>query len=78
VFHHMGGEYWDFWNAGTTGKNGMREVLIARQSQDGSWDGRGDAHAGAGGTVMATSLSLLTLEVYYRHLPLYQRVDTQK
>jgi len=78
VFHHMGGEYWDFWNAGTGGK-GMREVLIERQNKDdGSWDGRGDAHAGAGGTVMSTSPSLLTLEVYYRHLPLYQRVDTQK
>jgi len=27
---------------------------------------------------MKTALSLLTLEVYYRHLPLYQRVDTKK
>jgi hypothetical protein len=27
---------------------------------------------------METSLSLLSLEVYYRHLPLYQRVNTTK
>jgi hypothetical protein len=26
-----------------------------------------------GGRIMWTSLSLLTLEVYYRHLPLYRK-----
>jgi hypothetical protein len=39
----------------------------------GSWSPAGDAHAGAGGRLMITSLSVLTLEVYYRHLPLYRR-----
>ena len=74
----MGGDAWDFWNKGTTGKNGMRDILIERQEKDGSWNPQGDGHAGAGGRIMQTSLSLLTLEVYYRHLPLYQRVDTKK
>jgi hypothetical protein len=78
VFHHMGGGAWDDWNRGTTGKNGMRDILIERQDRDGSWNPQGDAHAGAGGRIMQTSLSLLTLEVYYRHLPLYQRIDTKK
>lgn len=79
VFHHMGGEYWEFWNKGTNGKNGMRDVLLGRQDKDGSFNPAGDAHSGgAGGRIMCTSLSLLTLEVYYRHLPLYQRVDTEK
>ncbi len=78
VMHHMGGDYWDFWNKGDKGNNGMRESLIARQDRDGSWNPQGDAHSGAGGRIMQTSLSLLTLEVYYRHLPLYQRVDTKK
>jgi hypothetical protein len=78
VYHHMGGEFWDFWNAGPGGKNGMRDVLVEQQGRDGSWDPSGDSHAGAGGRIMQTSLSLLTLEVYYRHLPLYQRVDTKK
>ena len=33
----------------------------------------------AGGRIMVSSLSLLTLEVYYRHLPLYRRdVGTAK
>jgi hypothetical protein len=72
VFHHMGGDYWDFWNKGPKGKNGMRDVLLGRQEKNGSWAGS------QGGRIMGTSLSLLTLEVYYRHLPLYQRVDTKK
>ena len=29
--------------------------------------------ADGGGRIMFTSLSLLTLEVYYRHLPLYRK-----
>jgi hypothetical protein len=76
VMHHAGGEAWEFWNAR------MRDLLIKKQNQGadpkyehekGSWDPAGDAHAGAGGRIMITSLSLLTLEVYYRHLPLYRR-----
>jgi len=75
VMHHMGGEAWAFWNPR------MRDLLIKRQDpgdakhphHKGSWSPAGDAHGGAGGRVMITSLSLLTLEVYYRHLPLYRR-----
>jgi hypothetical protein len=77
VMHHMGGDYWRFWNLGPdgTGKGGIRDTLIAKQDkgldpkhahQAGSWDG---SH----GRLMTTSLSLLELEVYYRHLPLYRR-----
>ncbi|MFQ3592253.1 MAG: hypothetical protein SNJ82_03570, partial [Gemmataceae bacterium] len=77
VMHHMGGEVWDFWNNGPSGKDGIRDVLIARQDkglggkpmQAGSF--KGDDHVG--GRLGATSLSLLSLEVYYRHLPLYRR-----
>ena len=75
VMHHMGGDYWEFWNKGDgKGFKGMRDMLLNRQDKvDGSWSPRGDPHAGAGGRIMTTSLSLLTLEVYYRHLPLYRR-----
>ena len=85
VMHHMGGEAWDFWNLGPevggVRKNGVRDILIAKQVQgadpkkimlSGSWDALG-AHADAGGRIMATSMALLTMEVYYRHLPLYRR-----
>jgi len=32
-----------------------------------------EVDTGVGGRLGATSLSLLSLEVYYRHLPLYRR-----
>ncbi len=81
VMHHMQGESWRFWNEGVdeNGKkvhSGIRDALIATQDkgttpghphQVGSWSGS------QGGRIMATSLSLLCLEVYYRHLPLYRR-----
>lgn len=64
VVHHYGGKPWQEWNPV------MRDLLIDSQSKDGhesgSWaPGRG--HDGAGGRIYATSLALLTLEVYYRH-----------
>ncbi len=76
VMHHFGGEPWQNWNPR------MRDMLVAKQDrgmdrahpdQKGSWSPVGDAHGGAGGRIMITSLSLLTLEVYYRYLPLYHR-----
>jgi hypothetical protein len=72
VMHHYGGEAWTEWN------KGMRDGLIATQDKGdgvnhGSWSSVGDPHGGAGGRLMTTSLNLLTLEVYYRYLPLYYR-----
>ncbi len=78
VMHHMGGEAWNFWNLGPdgSGKGGIRDILIAKQddgrtrpSQQGSFSGSDHV----GGRLGATSLCLLSLEVYYRHLPLYRR-----
>jgi Prenyltransferase and squalene oxidase repeat len=70
VLHHWGGPEWDRWN------NVMREHLIRTQIRDGhasgSWD-VADRHGFVGGRVYMTTLALLTLEVYYRHLPLYQK-----
>jgi hypothetical protein len=60
----------------------MRELLVDTQDkgkdpktahQKGSWDPSGDAWGQHGGRLMITSLSILTLEVYYRHLPLFYR-----
>ena len=70
VMHHWGGIEWERWN------NIMREQLIRTQVLDGhamgSWD-VADRHGSAGGRLYMTTLALLTLEVYYRHLPLYQK-----
>ena len=45
-----------------------------RRPGAGSWDVT-DPHGNAGGRIYQTALSLLTLEVYYRHLPIYRRFD---
>jgi hypothetical protein len=82
VMHHMGGEHWQFWNLGPkgTGAGGIRDTLIARQDVPGR-PGVKPGNVGsfppgghdAGGRMMSTSLAMLSLEVYYRHLPLYRR-----
>lgn len=70
ALHHWGGEPWAQWNAV------LRERLVSSQidkgDSAGSWSPTGD-HAGAGGRLYQTSLSVMTLEVYYRYLPMYQR-----
>jgi hypothetical protein len=81
VFHHMNGEFWTTWNEGKDGKGGMRDYLIQRQERntakrdhiEGSFPIAGDVWGREGSRIMTTSLSLLCLEVYYRHLPLYRR-----
>jgi len=70
VMHHFGGELWEKWN------KVMRERLIATQSKNdheaGSWFFKGGDHgAERGGRLYITSLCCMTLEVYYRHLPIY-------
>jgi hypothetical protein len=76
VLHHMGGDAWKTWN------EQMRDALIKTQDQGndpkrlhqrGSWDPKGDLYGIAWGRVGQTALSVLTLQVYYRHLPLYRR-----
>jgi hypothetical protein len=57
----------------------MRDLLVDTQDNStgpnrGSWAPEADTLSGSvGGRMYQTSLSLLTLEVYYRHLPLYKR-----
>lgn len=71
VMHNQPGTDWDAWN------RKMRRLLIDSQCKEGcaagSWDPSvDDQWADAGGRLMITSLSALTLEVYYRFLPLYK------
>ena len=69
-------EAWEQWNPK------MRDLLIDtqdqglnpdRRDQKGSWSPEGDPWGGQMGRLIDTALKLLTLEVYYRHLPLYRR-----
>jgi hypothetical protein len=77
VLFHMGGDYWKAWN------DQLHPMLIESQEKDGpmagSWDARTPVPDRWGphcGRLYVTTLNLLSLEVYYRHLPLY--VETAK
>ncbi len=68
VLYHRGGPAWDRWN------KKMRDYLIATQSHEGHENGSWyfqDYHDDRGGRLFNTALAILTLEVYYRYLPLY-------
>ncbi len=73
VLHHCGGEPWKRWNPQ------MRDWLVGAQSQAGhtagSWHfgGGGDRGNDKGGRLYSTSLAAMTLQVYYRHMPLYRK-----
>jgi hypothetical protein len=72
VLHHYGGEPWQQWNPQ------IRDSLVASQSKDGHTAGSwyfpgGDRGADKGGRLYCTSLATQTLEVYYRHMPLYRK-----
>ena len=70
--YHMGGEYWKKWN------DQLHPMLIQTQVQEGdlagSWDPRlpvPDRWGPHAGRIYITTMNLLSLEVTYRHLPLY-------
>lgn len=72
ALHNVSGPEWDAWN------RKLRRILIDTQERSGcaagSWDPSkpvADPWGSQGGRLLVTSLSCLTLEVYYRYLPLY-------
>jgi hypothetical protein len=71
TMHHFGGEEWEKWNLQ------MREILVSTQEKNGvnagSWPPR-DNHSNSGGRIYTTSLAVCTLEVYYRHLPVFKQL----
>jgi len=75
AMYQHGGSAWQQWNAA------VRDTLISEQVTDGplagSWDPNGP-WGRYGGRLYATALSTLTLEVYYRLLPLYQMSDENR
>jgi hypothetical protein len=73
VMFHMGGETWQKWD------DKLRPLLIDTQLESGpnagSWDPRTpvpDRWAPHAGRLYVTTMNLLSLEVHYRHLPLYE------
>lgn len=77
LLHNIGGSVWNKWN------REMREKLINAQRMDGhergSWFPENpDGHCLTGGRLYATSLNCMVLEVYYRHMPLYQKMEASE
>jgi hypothetical protein len=73
TMHNFAGADWDTWN------RKMRRVLIESQDKEGcatgSWDPQEptvDIWGEQGGRLMTTSFNALTLEVYYRYLPIFR------
>ncbi|HVR75275.1 MAG TPA: hypothetical protein VMT52_13140, partial [Planctomycetota bacterium] len=72
ALYHYQGWIWEAWN------EEVRDFLLKSQiksgPQAGSWDPTGP-WSEAGGRVLSTSLAVLSLEVYYRYLPLYWTLE---
>ncbi|MBN2474095.1 MAG: hypothetical protein JXB62_05785 [Pirellulales bacterium] len=68
ALHHWQGQPWERWNAE------MRDYLVATQAvashEAGSWHFP-DPHGDKGGRLYNTAMALMTLEVYYRYMPIY-------
>ena len=71
----MGGSYWNAWN------RRLHPLLVGSQIRAGelagSWDPRRpvpDKWAASAGRLYVTTMNLLSLEVTYRHLPLYKNM----
>ncbi|VTU01350.1 Uncharacterized protein OS=Blastopirellula marina DSM 3645 GN=DSM3645_18766 PE=4 SV=1: Prenyltrans_2 [Gemmataceae bacterium] len=85
VVHFFEGDEWRTWNEGPKGadgvrKGGMRDWLVGVQVKKdgpnlGSFDPDGDWIGRSCGRLGTTAMCLLTLEVYYRNLPLYKRAS---
>lgn len=73
LFHHYGGPEWKAWN------DDMQRVLVGLQETEGTYAGSWDPDQfrwGSGGKrIYTTAMAVCTLEVYYRHLPLFKQLD---
>ena len=74
VQHHVGGRSWRRWN------QRVRDILVDTQvkygHEAGSWDPEGP-HGSHGGRLYVTSLAVCTLEVYYRHAPIFRQLGLE-
>jgi hypothetical protein len=76
VMFQVGGDRWHAWNGQ------LRDLLTSTQERGGPWAGSwhprqpvADRWGLQAGRLYVTTMHLLMLEVYYRHLPLYQMAE---
>jgi hypothetical protein len=71
AMHHHGGPEWERWNLK------LRDILVnsqeTRGDMAGSWTPQ-ESHDRTGGRLYMTSLAVCTLEIYYRHAPLFRQI----
>lgn len=70
AIHHSGAPGWKRWNPR------MRDYLVETQATEGHERGSwyfDEAWSDRGGRIYTTTLAILTLEVYYRYMPMYQK-----
>ena len=68
AMYQLQGDYWQRWN------EALQKTLLERQIKDGPLAGTWDTDTvwgGYGGRIYTTAIATLSLEVYYRFLPLY-------
>lgn len=70
VLHHYGAEPWQQWN--NTMRVDLPNAQVKSGREDGSWAPQQDRWGQNSGRLFTTCLSIYCLEVYYRHMPLYQ------
>ena len=76
VMRHWEGEEWQKWN------EKMRKMLVDSQAQKGhetgSWYEGSGHHNDSGGRLYCTAMGTMTLEVYYRHSPIYRAQSVEE
>jgi hypothetical protein len=73
--YQLQGSHWQRWN------EALQRTLLASQRKDGTVAGSWDTNTlwgGYGGRVYTTSMATLSLEVYYRYLPIYERIQAKE
>lgn len=78
VLHQYDGPDGDMWR---TWNEKMRDTLIETQGkkghETGSWFFNGDHGSKTGGRLYCTAMSAMTLEVYYRYMPIYSQESAE-
>jgi len=70
AMYQLQGDYWERWD------RALKDTLLPDQRRDGPLAGSWDPNSvwgGYGGRVYSTAMAALSLEVYYRFLPLYKQ-----
>jgi len=74
VSFHVQGDLWKKWNEAM--KKNLLSTQIKKNHMAGTWN-PSDAWENQAGRLFGTSLRLLMLEIYYRHLPLYTNIKVE-